>query len=93
VKLIDMMTGRDSTGPTPQTKGVPLHGLVRHKGAWRRKPKRQHGIKRWYMLGELDTVVKTPYGAREARRRKAARRVAKQARKVNRGLRRTGGRL
>jgi hypothetical protein len=55
-------------------------------------PKNQVGIKRWYMLGPLDTIVKTPYASKELRRRRALGKVAKQARKVNRGLRPTGGR-
>ena len=55
-------------------------------------PENQTGIKRLYMIGELDNYVRTRYGAKEIRRRRAAGKVAKQARKANRNLRRTGGR-
>lgn len=54
-------------------------------------PKRAHvarnqvGLKRWYMMGPLDTIVLTSYGAKERRRRRAAGRVSKQSRKRNRG--------
>ena len=50
-----------------------------------RVPRNQVGVKRWYMRGPLDTVVLTTYGAKERRRRRALGKVAKQARKVNRG--------
>lgn len=49
------------------------------------------GIKRWYVDDSGDDIL-TPYARKERKRRRAASKVAKQARKVNRGLHRTGGR-
>jgi hypothetical protein len=47
------------------------------------------GLKMWLIPGTEDL---TPYARKELKRRRAAGKVAKAARKVNRRLRRTGGR-
>lgn len=91
MSLLDRMLGRDKESVRAYRETERRASRVYHKGL-RNVPKNQRGIKRWYMLGPLDTTVKTPYGAKESRRRKALRKVAKQSRKVNRGLRPTGGR-
>ncbi len=75
MRLFDNILGKQPARPSTR---VEARGL-------RRVPKNQSGVKRWYMLGPLDTIVKTPYGAKELRRRRALGKVAKQARKVNRG--------
>jgi hypothetical protein len=87
MRLFDNILGKR---PKPESHAQMLKRMK--KQGLRFAPKNQTGIKRWYMLGTLDTIVKTPYGAKELRRRRALGKVAKQARKVNRGLRPTGGR-
>ena len=42
------------------------------------------GVKRWYVTFPPDSDDLTPYAAKERRRRRAARRVAHESRRVNR---------
>lgn len=87
MRLFDNILGKQDK---PESRERALKRLRR--AGMRFEPKNQVGIKRWYMVGTLDTLVKTPYGAKELRRRRALGKVAKQSRKRNRGLRPTGGR-
>jgi hypothetical protein len=69
-----------------------LYGEAERRKAMREHVRRQEalavrdatGLKRMYLLGVLDNIVRTPYGAKEVRRRRAANRVAKLARRRNR---------
>lgn len=56
----------------------------RVKRSIRTGPRDQTGVKRLYMIGPLDGIVRTAYGAKAVARRRARNKVAKQARKRNR---------
>lgn len=82
--ILDYLTGKAKSEGKEVRRAAPA---PMHRTA-RRTP---GGRKVWKMLNKQGYEVDTPWGAKQRRKRRALRKVAKAARKVNRAYRKTGG--
>jgi hypothetical protein len=86
VSILDKLLGRNKT-----KKSSSDVGFMSRIAPKRHRERPAESRKVWYMLSLDGHSVLTPWAAKEKRRRRASNRAAKQARKVNRQCRATGG--